>query len=123
MARKSQKNQEIQQLILRAESSRAVLGKELLEIKQRLDVPARIRGSLKESPSGWLLGSMASGFIVSRIFRRKPARKEKEKKKRGLFLTLLGLTLTAIRPLARIWLTDQLKHHLTGRPGTPFSGR
>jgi hypothetical protein len=114
MDRKLPKDQEIERLIRLGEAARACLEHEAVSLKQRLDVPARIRSSLKEHPAGWLLGSLASGLAASLLLRLKPRRPE-EKKHRGLPLTLLGLTLTAIRPMAKVWLTDQMKNYLTGQ--------
>jgi hypothetical protein len=114
MDRKLPKDQEIERLIRLGEAARACLEHEAVSLKQRLDVPARIRSSLKEHPAGWLLGSLASGLAASLLLRLKPRRPE-EKKHRGLPLTLLDLTLTAIRPMAKVWLTDQVKNYLTGQ--------
>jgi hypothetical protein len=113
MDRKLPKDQDIERLIRLGETARSVLGHEAVLLKQRLDVPARIRGSLKEHPAGWLLGSLAASLLLR--LRPRPA----EKKHRSVPLTLLGLTLTAVRPMAKIWLTDQVKSYLTGQSRTP----
>lgn len=113
MDRKLPENPEIERLIRLAEAARSSLTHEAVLLKQRLDLPARIRGSLKQHPAGWLLGSLASGLAASLLFRSKP--RPVEKKHRGLPLTLLGLTLTAVRPMAKVWLTNQVKNYLTGQ--------
>jgi hypothetical protein len=110
MDRKFSKDQEIQRLIQLSASARSCLGNEAILLKKRMDVPARIRGSLRRNPTGWLLGSLGSGIIASLIFRRKAP--SVEKKKRGLSRTIMGLTLTAVRPLAKVWITDQVKGFL-----------
>ena len=97
-------------------ASRSCLTSELVSIKQRFDFPARILGSLKSHPIGWLLGSLASGFVGSSFFRRKPA--ASVTKRRGLLVTLLGLAVTAARPFAKVWLADHVKSYLIGRPGS-----
>ncbi len=115
MDRKLPPNQEIERLIRLSAASRACLTQEGVALKQRLDFPARIRGSLKGHPSAWLFGSLASGFVGSLMFRRKaPA---SGTKRRGLMMTLLGLALTAVRPFAKVWLADQVKFYLITRPG------
>jgi hypothetical protein len=125
MDRKLPKDQEIQRLIRLGEAARSCLEQEAVLLKQRLDVPSRIRGSLKQHPAGWLFGSLASGLAASLLLRLKP--RPQEKKRRGLPLTLLGLTLTAVRPIAKVLLTDQLKNYLTGQsrassePNRPYS--
>lgn len=113
MDRKLPENQEIERLIRLGEAARSRLGDEAVWLKQRLDVPARIRGSLKEHPASWLLGSLASGLAASVLFRLKP--RAAEKNQRSLPLTLLGLTFSAIRPMAKVWLTDQVKNYLTSQ--------
>ena len=107
---------EIERLIRLSAASRACLAREVVAVKQRLDFPARIRGSLKGHPSAWLFGSLASGFAGSLLFRRKtPVTGTKH---RGLTMTLLGLALTAARPFAKVWLADQVKLYLIKRPGS-----
>lgn len=125
MDRKLSKPEEIQRLIQLAAASRSCLGKEVAALKYKLDVPARMRDSLKRHPTGWLLGSLASGLLASLFFRRPLFRRPKtvvteEKKHRSFPIAILGLTLTAIRPFAKIWLTDQVKNYLAGQ--SPFAG-
>lgn len=112
MDRKLPENPEIQRLIRLGAASRACLESEAAALRRRLDVPARLRGSLRTHPTAWLFGSLASGLAASFLFRRKPA---EEKKRRGFPGMLLGLTLTAARPIAKVWLADQLKHWLAGQ--------
>ena len=117
MDRKLPENREIERLIRLSETSRSCLENEAIALKQRLDVPTRMRESLKSHPAGWVVGSLASGLAASLIFRRKAA--ATEKKHRSLPLTLLGLTLTAVRPLAKVWLTGQVKNYLTRQSDRP----
>ncbi len=81
----------------------------------------RIHGSLKQHPTGWLLGALASGLVASLLFRRKTV--VREKKHRSFPLALLGLTLTAVRPFAKVWLTDQVKNYLVGQRSSPPASR
>ena len=115
MDRKLPQNQEIERLIRQSAASRSCLANEMIAVQQRFNFPARIRGSLKSHPSAWLLGSLVSGFIASLFTRRKAV--VTANKHRGLLATLLGLALTAARPFAKVWLTDQLQSHLLKRPG------
>ncbi len=116
MDRKLPENPEILRLIELGDLSRSLLDAEACRLRERLDVPARVRNSLKQHPSSWLFGSMATGLAASFLLRRKPAA---EKRKRGFTATMLGLTLTAAKPLARVWLTDQLKHWVSGTAPAP----
>lgn len=115
MDRKLPKDQEIQRLIRLSEVARSKLENEAVLLKQRLDVPARIRTSLKSHPLGWLFGSLASGLTATWLFRRQPV--VVDKKNRGVASTLFGLALTAIQPAAKVWLANQLKSYLAGQLG------
>jgi DNA-binding transcriptional regulator/RsmH inhibitor MraZ len=120
MDRKLSKSQEIERLIRIGDAARYQLGSDAVLLKQRLDVPSRLRSSLKSHPTGWLFGSLASGLAASLLFRRRPERERVEKKPRSFPLVVLGLTLTAVRPFAKVWLTDQVKNYLSGRFNTPY---
>lgn len=113
MDRKPSQAQQIEQLTRLGDAARSFLGQEARDLKHRLDVPARVKSSLKSHPTGWLLGSLASGLAASLLFRRK-SRISEEKKRKSFPLAMLGLTLTALRPFARVWLTDQVKNYLAG---------
>lgn len=112
MDRKLQQKQEIERLIQLSASARSNLENAAISLKDRLDVPSRLRSSLKTHPTGWLVGSLASGLAASMIFGRKAA--VVEKKRRSFPAALLGLSLTAIRPFAKVWLTDQVTNYLAG---------
>lgn len=124
MDRKLPENPEIRRLILLGDAARSCLSHEAAALKHRLDVPSRIRGSLKSHPTGWLFGSMAAGLATSLLFRRRPSKSVgAEIKRKSLPLALLGLTLTAVRPFAKVWLTDQVKNYLSGQLATPGAYR
>lgn len=126
MDRKLQQTPEIERLIRTSESARASLESEAELLRKRLDVPARIRTSLKSHPTGWLVGSLVSGLAASLLFGRKPqaqAQAVAEKKRRSLPLTLLGLSLTAVRPFAKVWLTDQVKHYFAAQREVPLENQ
>ncbi len=115
MDRKPSQTQEIERLIRLSAASRSCLTGEVIALKQQLDFPARIRGSLKSHPTAWLVGSLASGFVGRLLFRRKSS--PPQTKRRGLTANVLGFALTAARPFAKVWLADQVKSYLIGRPG------
>lgn len=112
MVRELSEKAEIQQLIRLAEVSRSCLGDEVSALKRRLDVPSRIRASLSDHPTSWLFGSLASGLAASLMFRRRPA-PAVVKKSRGMVGILLGVGLTAARPLLKVWLTNQVGRWLS----------
>ena len=109
------KKQDIEQLIQISNRARNILGGEVVSLRQRLDVPARVRGSLKKHPMGWLGGSLVTGFFATSLFRRKPKPKPKETARKGLTGLLLTLAIAAIRPAVKIWLTGQLKQFVTAK--------
>lgn len=119
MAKHSQVQLEIQRLSTLAEDARRHLLAEATSLRSKLDVPTRMKSSLKAKPTQWLAGSLASGFIASFLLRRKPkdkakAKKEKEKiEKQSFSLALLGLLIAAAKPAAKIWLTGYLKNRVT----------
>jgi len=125
MDRKTSQSQEIERLIRIAEIARIRLGNDAHAVAERLDVVSRARNSLKTYPKSWLLGGLALGIAASSLFRRRPAATSKTVKRSSLALTLLGLTLTAVRPLAKVWFTDRVGSYLTGRSGAlqPKSSR
>lgn len=125
MDRKSSQNQELERLIRTAESARSQLGGEVAALKQRFDIPMRIHASLKSHPTRWLLGGLGAGLLAS-VFTKGffgGKRVIKERKPRKFYHILLGLTLTAVRPLAKVWLTDQLKKQLLGQLGRSGANR
>ena len=111
MDRKPQENLEIQRLIDLGAAARSRLGCEVTAIRGRLDIPLRIRASLKHHPAAWGMGSLASAFIASCMFHRK---NPPLKKCRGLPGTLLHITWSAARPLAKIWLAHHFKRWMSG---------
>lgn len=123
MDRKLQ-NQEIQRLIRLGETARHSLHVETVELRQRLDVPSRIRRAIKSHPAGWILAALGTGLTLSRLlFRPRKAPKAHAKaieKRKSFPMILFGLTLTAIRPIAKVWLADQVKTYLAAQAGTSF---
>jgi hypothetical protein len=107
MDRELSKTQETERLIRLASQARAHISGEIADLKRQLDVPARLRSSLKSNPLGWLGGALGSGLAASLLFRgRRPAT---GRKPRSFPLAVAGLILTAARPLLKVWLTGQVK--------------
>lgn len=107
MDRKLSEKAEIERLIRHSENARACLESEAVRIKQRFDIPARVRHSLSEHPTSWLFGSLASGLVASLFLSRRHNKPVEKTNRKGVAGMLLGLTLTAARPLAKVWLSNQ----------------
>jgi hypothetical protein len=116
MDRKLSEKTEIKQLIHLSAAARSCLDHEAAALRKRLDVPMRVRDSLASHPGSWMLGSLASGLLASVMFRRRPRAAAPGNK--GVLSALLGLTLTAAKPFAKVWLANQLKDWMT-RPQPP----
>ena len=115
MAREIPISQEIQRLIHKSEAARGVLGSEIRELKHKLDVPGRIKDSLRSHPTGWLGGSVVAGMATSLLFRRKSKREKAEVKKKTLLGFLLTLSIAGLRPFVKVWLAGQLKGYLAAK--------
>jgi hypothetical protein len=116
MDRKSAEKSEVERLIRLSAAARSRLTHDAIALREKLDVPARIRHSLHDKPGIWVTGSIVSGLAASMLFRRKKS--ARAEKSRGLAGTLLGLTLTTARPLLKIWLGDALRKWLSQRIST-----
>jgi hypothetical protein len=121
MAKPTQKSQELAELIRRSEIARVQIGQAHLELKRKLEVPLRIRDSLKSSPLKWLGGSLGLGFVGSFLFksRRKESIPMPEIKPRGFISGLLMMIFTLVKPSIKVYatklLTDYLQSQLSGR--------
>jgi len=109
MAGKSTERAEIEELIRISDEARGQLAVTAKKVRSTLKVPGRMVGSMRHSPKFWLFGSMAAGLAASLLLNRLPGRKKKKKKGSSLKKLALSLTLTAARPIAKVWLTNQLK--------------
>lgn len=113
MVRKPSPQAEVEQLIRQAQAARRCLSSEAEVLRHKLDIPARIRSSLAGHPGTWMAGSLFSGLAASLFFRRKRKPAPVAAKPKSTLFAVLGLLLTALRPLAKIWLANQAKRWLT----------
>lgn len=115
---------EVEALIRRLEASREGLGEHLTELRHKLDVPARIKGSVTGKPWLWFGGSVGVGFVASRVLRR-----PRKAKKRGKWLGLLASTgFTILKPTLMRVITSELQrrsmaHADAKQAGLPLSKR
>ena len=128
MAKSTQKSLELAELILRSDVARFQIGQAHHKLKQKLDIPLRIRDSLKSSPLKWLGGSLGVGFMGSFLFRSKRRQQPQysiEKKHGGWFTLLLLISFSLAKPALEIYATkflkDYLQNQLKGRSSS-YSG-
>jgi hypothetical protein len=117
MDRKLSQQQEIQRLIHSSDAARHYLNREASLLQHRLDIPSRLKDSLKSNPTGWMVGSLASGLSLNMLFRKKTA--PAEPKKNSTRSTIPSFIVSAARPLVKIWLADQIKSYLSNRLNPP----
>lgn len=121
MAKPTQKSLELAELVRRGDVARIQIGQAHLELRRKLEVPLRIRDSLKSSPLKWIGGSLGLGFVSSFLFRsgRGESKHAPEKKHRGWFVGLLMMIFALVKPSLKVYatklLTDYLQNHLSSR--------
>ena len=106
MARKPEEQKRIDEIIRQAEAARRQLVGQAQHLRERIDIPARLRNSLGGHPGRWMAGSLFSGLAASLLLRRKPARAVKSS---GTLVAILGMLFTAARPLLKFWLAALAK--------------
>ncbi len=131
MARSTQKA-ELERLIRLTEKSRARLTTDIAAFKERINVPARVKDSLRSRPGGWLGGSLLAGLAASLLFKRRKRRPawefaERPRKRRRGMLGLLGGLVTLVSPMlmtmARTWAGNQVRHYLATQTLPRFFSR
>lgn len=101
MAQPTPTPQQAEALIARLEASRRDAGRELGELRRKLDVPARLRSSLASRPGVWMGGSLGAGFALSRVLKSLLRRPKKAAPSTGWMALLLGTLVAAAKPLLR----------------------
>lgn len=105
----------LNELVHRSAAARITLHAAAAHLRERADVPTRVRDSLRSHPLGWVGGSAVIGLLGSLLLRgsRKPKQVEIENPVRRHPLLALGsLAMVAVKPLATRWLTSQLSSKL-----------
>jgi hypothetical protein len=124
MAKPTQKSLELAELIRRSEIARIQIGQAHFELRRKLEVPLRIRDSLKSSPLKWIGGSLGVGFLSSFLFRsgRSEVKHTPEKKHRGWFVGLLMMIFTLVKPSLKVYATKLLTDYLQNQLSSRLSG-
>lgn len=69
MARSTYQAARLSELTQQAAASRLVISQGYEQLRNRLDVSARIKDSIEKHPTRWLSGTLAAGLFVSKFFR------------------------------------------------------
>lgn len=99
-------------LIERIERSRGHLGGHLLEVRRAVDVPGRIKHSIRSKPFAWFGGSMGAGVLLSRLLRRP----RKAAKRTGWMGLMLTGTFALLKPILRGVITSELQRRFIRHP-------
>jgi hypothetical protein len=118
-------NPTIEALIQRSELSREELTGHIQILKHRINLPARLKESVRSRPGVWFGSSVAIGLLATMIFRRKSVPLPvKTKSRKGL----LGIAFTAAITLAKpaiktLLLAEIRKRFLPPAPATERNAR
>jgi hypothetical protein len=126
MAQQSEKQVNLAELVLRSEAARLRLGEAHAALRHKLDVPARLKDSLKAAPTKWIGGSVVAGIAASLLLRpkkKKPAQLKKAGKPRGFLFGLVVLAFTMVKPVAKIYATKLVKDYLKSQLRSGYDRR
>lgn len=117
MDRKYQQNPEILRLTARSAAARNALAKDVVKLRQHMDVAGRIRETLRGKTSTLLIGStiagLAAGLLIPRSRRSAPA--APAHRGSSALQRVLGMAWSAAQPFVKMWLTNQLQTWLAQR--------
>jgi hypothetical protein len=128
MAQNSQ-SAEIEALIRRSRAARQELKTAYAAFRHKLDVPARVKDSLRAHPLGWFGGSLATGLLASFFVSKGHSHKntetaaEPKKKRAGLGGFALTAAASMAKPLVKAWLAKKLRGPSAGFQPTLFRRR
>jgi len=126
MAKSTQKSLELEKLIRRSEAARVQIGQAQQQLRQKLDIPLRIKDSLMGSPMKWLGGSMVAGFVGSFLLRPRKSTFMGSViggRRRGWFLGLLMMLFSLAKPTLKIYAAKLLKDYLKNQLSRRAAGR
>ena len=124
MVKSTQQQAEIAELIRRSETARLQLSDAHAALKDKLNVPARLKESLKAEPKKWMGGSLVAGLLFSRMFRSRKPQQEKVqqvRKQRNILLGALALLVSLAKPAAKIYATNLLREYFQRKLGRDVS--
>ena len=121
MARRSKKQAELETLTRQLDYARGELGRGAIVLRGRLDVPSRIKCSIRQNRARWFGASLVVGLIASLGLRRlrhrhrhRPPGIETKAtvSSRGKLAGIAAAAFTLLRPLLQKWLLHKMRHRL-----------
>lgn len=117
MARRSKKQDQLETLTRQLDHARGELGRGAITLRGRLDVPSRIKRSIRQNRATWFGASLVVGLIASlglRRLRHRPPRIETRAtvSSRGKLAGIAAAGFTLLRPLLQKWLLHKMRHRL-----------
>lgn len=114
MARKPPDQARLETLSRQLDAARSDLGDAAVSLRRRLDLPSRVRDSLRRHPAGWFGASVVVGLAASLALtrlRRKPARLElaSSHRGRGRIAGAAVAVFTLLRPVVQKWMLHELR--------------
>jgi hypothetical protein len=121
MARKPGRNNS--ELIEEIARSRRRVARNLRTVREELDLPRKIRQSVRQRPVGWIIGAVAVGLVLTSLTSRKKkiyvnakagAKSKSTLLEAGFILGLLRITAGLLKPVIANLVTKKLGSY-TGR--------
>jgi len=114
MARRSKKSNQLETLTRQIEGARGEIGRAAVTLRGRLDLPTRIRQSVRRNPARWFGAAAVAGLLGSlsiRRLRRRPHHIETRAApaSRSKVVGIAAATFTLVRPLLQKWLLHQMR--------------
>ena len=107
------------ELTQQAAASRLVISQGYVQLRNRLDVSARIKDSIERHPTKWVSGTLAAGLFVSRFFRtgKKAARvvAATSGSSHGLLFRSATMVFSLSKPFLKTYALKLLQDYLRQR--------
>src|ERR1700730_10359248 len=122
MAKNSQHNKSVTELIDEIERSRQRVTRNLARRRDELDLPRKMRRSFRRQPAVWIVAAVALGLALTAISTRKKkvyvgARSKKQLPEAGFLLGALKIAATVFKPEI-VPLLQQTVRHFSARSRT-----
>lgn len=124
MAPQPQESSDAETLIRRIEASRSALAVRAHGVREKLNVPRRVKESALRHPLTLFGASLGTGFIASRIIARPRKKKTKEKKSgSGMIGFIAASAFAAARPLLLKFVAAEAKRRFADYAEKRFPAR